>query len=203
MLEGPLVFVDVDTQRDFLEPTGALFVPGAEAIVANLARLTGFARRHGIPVLATADAHRDDDTEEIARFGRHCMAGTRGQTRIDATAWPGGIVLGVGDRFADDAPSLPAHLTVEKRAFNVFTRPDADRIVARYNRDRPTFVVYGVATDYCVSAVVLGLRRLDSKVVVVADAVRAIDVEHEPEVLKTFTDAGAVLTVTEAVCRGD
>lgn len=201
MLEGPLVFVDVDTQRDFLDPTGALYVPGSEAIVANLARLTGFARRHDIPVLATADAHTDDDVEEIARFGRHCTAGSRGQTRIDATAWPGGEVLSAEGRFADAALRLPAHLIVEKRALDVFTHPDADRIVARYNRDRPTFVVYGVATDYCVSAVVLGLRRYDCKVAVVADAVRTIDIDREPEILKRFIVAGAMLTVTEVVCR--
>ena len=50
MLDGPLVFVDIDTQRDFLEPDGALFVPGSAAILENLARLTNFARSRGIPV---------------------------------------------------------------------------------------------------------------------------------------------------------
>ena len=49
MLEGPQVFVDIDTQRDFLEPAGALFVPGSTAIVPRLARLTRFARDQGIP----------------------------------------------------------------------------------------------------------------------------------------------------------
>ena len=39
MLEGPLVFVDIDTQRDFLEPTGALYVPGSAEILAQLGRL--------------------------------------------------------------------------------------------------------------------------------------------------------------------
>jgi nicotinamidase/pyrazinamidase len=200
MHEGPLVFVDVDTQRDFIEPTGALYVPGSEAIIDSLARLTDFARCHGIPVLATSDAHTDDDVEELARFGRHCMAGTPGQSRVDATAWPRGEVLGVADRFGDERAALPAHLTVEKRALDVFTHPEADRIVARYDRDRPTFVVYGVATDYCVSAAVQGLLRRGCKVAVVVDAVRAIDVAHEPDVLAGFIGAGAVLTVTEAVC---
>src|SRR5690606_24687307 len=51
---GPLVFVDIDTQRDFLEPNGALAIDGAAAIVPNLARLTQFARERGILVLATA-----------------------------------------------------------------------------------------------------------------------------------------------------
>ena len=60
MLDGPLVFVDIDTQRDFLEPDGALFVPGSTEIVPNLARLTRFAREHGITVLATGCATRPE-----------------------------------------------------------------------------------------------------------------------------------------------
>jgi nicotinamidase-related amidase len=63
MLAGPQVFVDVDTQVDFLDPAGALFVPGSTEIVPNLARLTRFAREHGIPILASADAHTPDDPE--------------------------------------------------------------------------------------------------------------------------------------------
>ena len=42
MLDGPLVFVDIDTQRDFLEPSGTLFIPGSEPILAELGRLTDF-----------------------------------------------------------------------------------------------------------------------------------------------------------------
>ena len=34
----PLVFFDVDTQVDFMRPTGRLYVPGAEQIVPNLHR---------------------------------------------------------------------------------------------------------------------------------------------------------------------
>jgi nicotinamidase/pyrazinamidase len=199
MLEEPLVFVDVDTQRDFLEPAGALFVPGSEAILANLARLTDFARRHGVPVIATADAHTEADVEEIARFGRHCMAGTPGQARLAATAWPGGAVLGPTELF-DEGVGIVPHLTLEKRDYDVFTHPHADRAVARYNRDHPTFVVYGVATDFCVRAAVAGLLRRGCKVAVVVDAVRAIDLDHEPDVLAEFTAAGAMLTLTQVVC---
>ena len=36
MLEDPLVFVDVDTQRDFMEPSGALYVARATEIVPTL-----------------------------------------------------------------------------------------------------------------------------------------------------------------------
>ena len=49
MLDGPLVFVDVDTQRDFLDPAGALFIPGSGVILPNLARLTGLRPGPGHP----------------------------------------------------------------------------------------------------------------------------------------------------------
>lgn len=197
MLGGPLVFVDVDTQRDFLEPDGALYVPRSAEIVANLARLTAFARRAGIPVLATACAHSIDDVEEIAQFGPHCMIGTPGQRRIAATAWDGGDVLGASDTFSG---KVRPHLTIEKRAFDVFSNPEAARVVAAYNETKPTFVVYGVATDYCVKAAVLGLRDRECKVAVVVDAIRAIDSDHEVDVLAEFSRRGALLVATDVVC---
>src|SRR4051794_26044507 len=135
MLDGPLVFVDIDTQRDFLEPAGALFVPGSEAILTNLARLTDFARARGIPVLASACAHALGD-DELEHFPPHCLVGTPGQERVAATAWAGGQVLGPDDRHAGD---LPPHLTLQKRRYDLFSHPDADRLVARYARDDPTF----------------------------------------------------------------
>ena len=58
MLDADQVFVDIDTQRDFLEPDGALFVPGSDQIIPNLVRLSHFALEHKIPVLATACATR-------------------------------------------------------------------------------------------------------------------------------------------------
>lgn len=196
MLAGPLVFVDVDTQRDFLEPTGALFVPGSEAIVDNLARLTDFARRKAIPVLATACSHAADDPE-LAQFGPHCMTGTSGEQRIPATAWEGGAVIGTSGRFTG---AVPAHLTIQKRAFDVFSHPEAVAVVDALNKDRPTFVVYGVATDYCVKAAVLGLLDRGCNVAVVVDAVRAIDAQREAEVFAEFVRRGALLTITEVVC---
>ncbi|MDB5352766.1 MAG: isochorismatase hydrolase [Planctomycetota bacterium] len=197
MLDTPLIFVDIDTQRDFLEPSGALFVPGSGAIRANLARLTAFAKRRGIPVLATACAHTLDEIDPEP-FPPHCLIGTPGQERIAETAWEGGTVLPPGRAFEEEG-EIPPHLTVEKTRYDVFSRPDADSLVRRYGRGNPTFVVYGVATDYCVRAAVLGLLARGRKVAVVVDAVRAIDQAGEPEQFREFVAGGAMLTITEVV----
>ncbi len=191
------IFLDIDTQRDFLEPSGSLYVPDSHEIISNLARLAAFALKNGIPIVATACAHVPEDPE-LAHFPPHCMAGTTGQERVSATSCPDSIVLEPGERLRGE---LPAHLTLQKRELDIFSRVDADDLFARYNRDQPTFVVYGVATDYCVRAAVEGLLNREIHVVIVTDAIRAIDPTVEADLLTNWARRGALLTVTEAICR--
>lgn len=195
MPEGRLTFVDIDTQRDFLEPDGPLFIPGSEAVRENLARLTAYAKTHGIRVLATACSHRLDDPDPEP-FPPHCLEGTRGQERIEETAWPGSVVVSPDARFEGDEP--PKHLTIQKRKYDVFTHPDAGRIFGLYGDT--TFVVYGVATDYCVRRAVEGLLERGAMVVVVLDAVRAVGPKDEPAVLAELLQKGAVLSTTDEIC---
>ncbi len=196
MLERPLVFVDVDTQRDFLEPDGALFITGSELIRPNLARLTRFAREAGLPVLATACAHAEGDPE-FAVFPPHCLIGTRGQQRIEETAWPAGQIFNSDDPLPESA--LP-YLTIQKQEYDVFSVPQMNRILEIYSEETPTFVVYGVATDYCVKCAVEGLLARGKKVALVVDAIRAVDPSTEAELLTRFARAGALLTITDVVC---
>jgi nicotinamidase/pyrazinamidase len=196
MLEGPLVFFDVDTQRDFLEPDGALYVPGATEIVPNLARLSATAARRHIPILATACSHQPGDPE-LQQFPPHCLAGTPGQKRIPATAHPGSVVLPFETQFQGERPP---HLTLEKNELDVFHRADSGEVFDRYNEGHPLFVVYGVATDYCVRKAVKGLLERGCRAAIVVDAIRALDPAAETEILTNFARRGALLVVTKAVC---
>ncbi len=196
MLEGPLVFVDIDTQRDFMDPGGALYVTRATEIVPNLAKLTTTAASHGIPILASACSHQPDDPE-LQVFSPHCMAGTPGQSRIPATSHPGSVVLPVGTHLHGERPP---HLTLEKNDLDMFSRADSDEILDRYNQGRPLFVVYGVATDYCVKKAVDGLLLRQCRVAIVVDAIRAIDPAAESGFLTDFARRGALLVLTRVVC---
>src|SRR5438874_1276098 len=51
------VFWDVDTQIDFMQPGGKLYVPGAEKLASRIEQLTQFAAEHRIPIIASACAH--------------------------------------------------------------------------------------------------------------------------------------------------
>lgn len=69
--------VVVDMQHDFVDPGGALPVPGAPETVPKIRRLLDWARERGAGVFFTQDTHREGDPEwEI--WGRHAERGTRG-----------------------------------------------------------------------------------------------------------------------------
>src|SRR5258706_8437794 len=70
------VFFDIDTQIDFMYPSGALYVPGAERIVPVIAELN----RKAPIVISTMCLHSEDDSE-FDVYGHHCVAGTIGQTK--------------------------------------------------------------------------------------------------------------------------
>lgn len=196
-LDGPLVFIDVDTQRDFLEPTGALYVPGSVEIVPNLERLTRFARANRIPILATACAHHPDDPDPEP-FPPHCLIGTHGARRIDATHHDVTLTI---DRDARShvATGAPGHVTIHKRHYDVFTNAAAESLIETLADDDPTFIVYGVATDYCVRAAVEGLLARGRRTAIVADAIRAVDPDNEADVLGTLVEQGALMVLTEVV----
>jgi nicotinamidase/pyrazinamidase len=196
MLDGTLVFVDIDTQRDFLEPSGALYIGQSETILPNLARLTAFARERGIPVIATACAHTLDQPDPEP-FPPHCLVGTPGQTRGVHTAWPSSEIIRPG---ATGPNAVRPHITIEKSTYDLFSNRDTERIVELYGQNRPTFVVYGVATDYCVKVAVLGLLTRGHRVAIVVDAIRAVDPACEAQILTDFARRGALLTLTDVVC---
>ena len=125
------------------------------------------------------------------------MAGTPGQGRIPATAHPGSVVLPVGDERGE----RPPHLTLEKNEYDVFSRSDSGEIIDCYNKEHPLFVVYGVATDYCVSKAVEGLLARQCRTAIVVDAIRAIDPAAETGILTDFARRGALLLVTQVGVR--
>ena len=72
-----------------------------------------------------------------------------------------------------------------------------------YTSGQPIFVVYGVATDYCVAAAVHGLLARHCRIALVVDAIRAIDNQAEAGILTEFAGRGVLLTMTDVICDPD
>jgi nicotinamidase/pyrazinamidase len=193
----PLVFFDVDTQADFMLPTGSLYVPGAQEIVPNLKMLTDFARAHGIPVVSSADAHSPDD-KSFAEWPPHCVVGTPGQLRIPETSFPSSIIIANRPgRF--DAPSKwSGQIIIEKQEYDATTNVNFDAILKALGMRRA--VVFGVATEYCVRGTALGLRKRGLQVDLVTDAIKAIKPRDGRKAIEEMVAAGVHLVETAAVC---
>ena len=83
-----IAFVDVDTQVDFIEPSGKLYAKGAEAVKPQLARLIEVARARKIPLVSSVDSHAPNDPE-FGKYPPHCLAGTRTFCALLAVGqWP-------------------------------------------------------------------------------------------------------------------
>ena len=200
-MSQPVLFWDVDTQHDFMDPQGRLRVPGACTIVRNLRRLTQAAVAGHVPIVASADSHPPDDPE-FEQFAPHCVAGTPGQQKIIATqAEP--VEVAAPARIADQVGRLMsgelAQLVLEKQQLDVFSLPYADAVLDLVDPDH--VFVYGVTTEYCVLQAVMGLRRHERRVSVVTDAVKAIDEIAGRRALERMREAGADFTDTSTVLR--
>ena len=192
-----VVFVDIDTQADFMEPEGHLYVPGAEKIADTLERLLEFARERSIPVLASMDTHVPDD-REFATFPPHCVAGTPGHAKISQTAPAVSKWVTMEER--DVAPVAGETLLIEKHSFDVFENPNTARLVE--DLQAKEYVVFGVATDYCVRAAALGLMERGQSVTVVSDCVRPVTPEGGEKALAEMQAAGArFATADEVIAR--
>jgi nicotinamidase/pyrazinamidase len=183
-----IFFLDVDTQRDFMLPEGALYVPGAERIISKLRRLFDFARKNEISIFSSVDAHVPDDPE-FKQFPPHCVQGTEGQRKIDETLLSRPLILPNKpvDRNLLDAVRKNQQIIVEKQTLSVFDNPVTERLLRVLP---PHAIVFGVATEYCVKEECLGLRRLGIPTALMTDAIRALTPKAEKDALEEMRRAG-------------
>lgn len=166
-----------DVQSDFL-PGGALAVEGGDEVIAPLLARVDDA---GL-VVATRDFHPPNHCSFHAQGGPwppHCVIGSPGAAihpRIDAVAH---LIISKG--------SHPDH-----EQYSAFEAGLGSMLAARGIR---RVIIGGLATDYCVRATSLAARSAGFAVAVIADAVRAVNVDpgDGERALDEMRDAGVVI----------
>jgi nicotinamidase/pyrazinamidase len=203
------VLWDVDTQVDFVLPHGKLYVQGAEEAAGAMRRLVEGARAAGIVHVASADDHEltdpeiSSDPDYESTFPPHCLRGTDGARKIDETLQHDPLPLGL-------TPYPPALLRglaagrrevlLLKKSYSVFTNPSADPLLELLDPDE--VVVFGVATDICDHAAIMGLLDRGRRVAFVEDASRGLSAERVERCLALWRERGVRFTTADAVLAG-
>jgi nicotinamidase/pyrazinamidase len=197
---------DVDTQVDFMEPTGKLYVPGAKDVAAAMERLVDAARAARVTHVASADDHELTDPEISAEpdfantYPPHCLRGTRGAEKILETKqrdplplallpFPPGLLPGLNENRRE--------ILLLKKNFNVFTNPNTDPLLDALDPDE--IVVFGVASDVCDDAAIRGFLRRGRRVVFVEDAARGLDEARTAACAASWRDGGVAFSTVEEV----
>jgi nicotinamidase/pyrazinamidase len=156
--------VVVDVQNDFL-PGGSLAVPRGDEVVPVLNRCLALFSQKSLPVYASRDWHPPDHCSFRAQGGPwppHCMADTYGAEFAASLELPA------------DAVIISKADTPEKDAYSAFEGTDLGLCLKAVDVRR--LFVGGLATDYCVLNTVKDALALGYGVVLLADAVRAVEV---------------------------
>ncbi len=167
----------VDMLNDFV--TGALKCDRGLAIVPQTAKLLREARKHGVTVIFSNDAHLKDIDHELKLWGPHAIAGTKGAEVIPE--------LELCDK----------DYVVPKRRYSGFFHTDLDLLLRELGVD--TVIMTGLHTHMCVRHTSADAYCLGYNVVVASDATDSFteqDYNGGIEYLKSVYDA-KVYTVDE------
>lgn len=164
-LTGQDTLLIVDVQMDFL-PGGRLPVPGGDGVVPVLNNYFGLARRKKLRVFASRDWHPPGHCSFRSGGGpwpQHCVAGSPG------AAFAPGLELPA------DATVISKATEMHADAYSAFDGTGlAEQLrVAGVKR----LLVGGLATDYCVRATVRDALRAGFEVLLLDDAIRAVNVK--------------------------
>jgi len=155
----------VDVQNDFL-PGGNLAVSRGDEVVPELNRYLQIFTLRDLPVYATRDWHPPQHCSFRAQGGPwppHCVADTHGASFAAALQLsPSAVVISKATR-------------AEKDAYSGFEGTDLDSRLRADNITR--LYVGGLATDYCVLNTVRDALKLGFEVLLLGDAIRAVDVQ--------------------------
>lgn len=167
----------------------------------------------GFLLIGSVDAHSPMDPE-FKLFGGawpvHCVKGTMDQLKMPWTLPEDyEFIPMLSEGSARREEPVSAHepkellkklkggtaLYFEKRVYSLFDNIAAVYLV-KYLAEQPrVFEVYGVATDYCVKAAALGLRKYapDSEVRLLLYACAGVATDSTGSSLKEMRDAGVVI----------
>jgi nicotinamidase/pyrazinamidase len=193
-----IAYIDVDTQFDFMNPKGNLYVQGAKDIVPNLEKLIKNAQTKWIPIVGSVDAHIVNDPE-FQRFPPHCVVGTAGQKKIPQTTLPNQRIIPLSHKVNGNDLMPPGPVILEKNAHSLFDNPNAEAALRATGAKH--FMVFGVALDICVRFAAEGLLDRGYEIDLIEDATASVSEEAGRKTIKELKKRGARIITTKQALK--
>ena len=181
-MENPTVVL-IDVLNDFV--TGDLRCERAERIIPRLRKLVEAARKRGVPVIYSNDAHYPQDAEVVAKWGKHAIKGTKGAEVIPELK-----------------PTAKDYI-VEKRTYSGFYETGLEPLLrSLYKGEGARAVVLcGLHTHMCIRHTAADAFFRGYKIMIAKDGVEAFTQEDHEQGLKYLVNTynAKIMTVDEII----
>lgn len=166
-----VILLDVEVQKDFFQPGGALYNRANNRVTANIYRLFDWARATGSFVVSSVLLVRPGQRGPLSDVP-HCVEGTGGEAKLARTLLTRRINLGLGHNMdlPGDLMQTYQQVIFEKRDPDIFRHVRAERLITELPPGL-TFVVCGAGVAHGIKQAVVGLRSRGHSVLVAEDAV--------------------------------
>lgn len=165
----------VDTQNDFADPNGSLFVKDGNRILDFVNGEIAQAREAGCLIVFTQDWH-PPDTPHFQKDGGiwpvHCVGGTWGAEFVeglDVRDEDHKVRKGVGGEDGYSGFTVQDPKTEEKQSTELESLLRSEGIQKA--------IVVGLATDYCVRATAIDSAKKGFDTIVLSEGIRSVDLE--------------------------
>ncbi len=179
----PFLFLDINTQNDFLGEQALFGIKGAEEIRRNIRDLMGRIRHAGLVVLAAMDVHAPN-APEFASYNLppHALIDTPGQEKIyESWERSAKIIPASGQRRPwpkiSELTQAGGQLVLEKEHFDLFTNPASVEVLRSFNPKK--LFLYGATLEHDVYTTALSARTLGYSVTVIKDATGSMNEQAE------------------------
>jgi nicotinamidase-related amidase len=195
------VFVDLNTQRDLFDQSGAYPVLSVDGVYQCLRRTIAWVKRNQVPVISTVDLRRRSEYRQHLHQPLHLDCND-GQSKLEFTLLSNRRYIAGDNTLSVSIDLFDRHQQIifPQRTKDLFGNPKADRFITQLKVDE--FIIIGALAEQEVKAVALGLLARNKRVTVVRCACGAWSDPEMDLAMRQIAAKGAdIITLDELLAR--
>ncbi len=166
----PFIFIDMNTQRDFLDADGACPVANVHVLRSPLRKVFAFIRSYHISLISSLTTQRANEPPLVPGWPLHCIDGTPGHNKLSFTLLGHRAIIEANNSL--DVPlDLFSHyrqVIFRRRSEDFLDNPKADHLLS--NLSPECYFLFGVDVERSLKRLALALLARGKVISVIRDA---------------------------------